>query len=79
MEQEPPGPEHTLKTDDAGIGLCSSTSHMGFGQIKNDPRNCVQPGPAWTVGVCPPLSWSQNGFAASEGCPDGWHSFTLGE
>lgn len=51
MEQEPPGPEHNT-TDDAGVDLCSSTAHMAFSQITNDPRNPVQPGPAWTLLEC---------------------------
>lgn len=41
--------QSTHTTDDAGVDLCSSTAHMGFSQIKNDPRNLVQPRPAWTL------------------------------
>lgn len=34
---------------DAGVDLCSSTSRVGFKQIRNDPGNLIQPGPGWTL------------------------------
>ena len=41
--------QNTHTTDDAGGELGASTSHVAFNQMKDDPRNLVLPGPAWTL------------------------------